>query len=303
VILWLRLHGQALAEALRRLASQAVATLTSGVVLGMVIALPILAGIALRSLGEATARMDTDPHVHVFLALDASDADVKRVEAALRGSTEAAQVRFVSRDAAFAELKATTHLAEMLASLDRNPLPHAFSVRMRTVDGERILEAKRAWAGLPKVDEVVADLEWARRLGGWVRLGERLVLGFGLLLALAVVLVVSHLVRLQVLARRPEIELSRLIGATPADVRRPFLYFGMLQGLLAGVVGIAASTGVALWVASQVQALTPSYAADLKVIFFGPPGLAAIVAATALVGLLAADFGVARELKTAGTDR
>ena len=303
MILWLRLHGQALAEALRRLSGQAIATLTSAVVLGLVIALPIVAAIALRSLGEATARLDTDPHVHVFLALDASDADVKRVETALRASAEAAQVRFVSRDAALAELKATTHLAEMLASLDRNPLPHAFSVRMRTVDGERILAAKRSWAGLPKVDEVVADLEWARRLGGWVRLGERLVLGFGLLLALAVVLVVSHLVRLQVLARRPEIELSRLIGATPADVRRPFLYFGMFQGLTAGLVGIGASAAVAAWVGSQMQALTPSYATDFKLVLFGLPGLGVIVAATALMGLLAADFAVARELKGLAADR
>ena len=303
MILWLRLHGQALAEALRRLARQAVATMTSAVVLGFVIALPIIAAIALRSLGEATARLDTDPHVHVFLALDASDADVKRVEAALRASPEAARVRFVSRDAALAELKATTHLAEMLASLDRNPLPHAFSVRLRTVDGERILAAKRSWTGLAKVEEVVADLEWARRLGGWVQLGERLVLGFGLLLALAVVLVVSHLVRLQVLARRPEIELSRLIGATPADVRRPFLYFGLLQGLMAGMVGIAASAAVAIWVGSEVQALTPSYANDFKIVLFDPADLGAIVAVTALIGLLAAAFAVARELKGSGIDR
>jgi len=74
-------------------------------------ALPVVAAIALRSLGAATAGIDTDPHVNVYMALDATDEDVKRVEQALRSNEESASVRFVPRDQALAELRRTTHLA------------------------------------------------------------------------------------------------------------------------------------------------------------------------------------------------
>ena len=127
-----RLHAQALAEALRRMAGQPVATGAFIVVLGLALAIPLVAALMLRSVSAAASHLDTDPHVNVYLALDASDEDARRVEQALKASSEAAAVRFVPKGQALAELKATTHLAEVLASLDRNPLPHA-SCLTRTV--------------------------------------------------------------------------------------------------------------------------------------------------------------------------
>src|SRR3954467_2914645 len=122
---WLRLHVVAIAEALRRLAGNPMTNLFSIVVLAVALSLPVLAAMALSTLGAATASLDTQPHVDVFLTLEATDEDVKRVERALRSQSAVASVRFVSRAQALEELKATTHLAELLATLDRNPLPHA----------------------------------------------------------------------------------------------------------------------------------------------------------------------------------
>jgi len=135
-------------------------------VLGMALALPLLAAVALSTAGAATASLDTQPHVNVFMALDATDADVKRVEQALRAQPAVAAVRFVSRTQALEELKATTHLADMLAALDDNPLPHAFTVRLAGgASAESVAGLRAQWARLPKVDSVSADLEWAERLG------------------------------------------------------------------------------------------------------------------------------------------
>ncbi|HSJ96502.1 MAG TPA: permease-like cell division protein FtsX, partial [Myxococcota bacterium] len=105
---WLRRHGHALGAALRRLAGQPVAFLVSIAVLAMAISLPVIAAMALRSVGAATQGLDTDPHVNVYLALDAGDEDARRVEAALRAHAGAEQVRFVSRSQALEELKSTT---------------------------------------------------------------------------------------------------------------------------------------------------------------------------------------------------
>lgn len=295
--LWLRLHWHALADSMRRLSAQPLGAAFSVLVLAVAIALPVIAAVALRSVGTVTSGLETDPHVNVYLALDASDADVRRIGETLRAHPEAAGVRFVPREQALEELKATTHLAELLASLERNPLPHAFTVRVRTADPAKLDLARGAWSKIPKVDQVIADFEWSERLGRWVRFGNRMLAMVALVLGAAVAFIVGHLIRLQVLSQRQEIELSQLIGATASDVRRPFLYHGLLQGGVAGSVALMLSLAAALWVGVELRALTPSYASELKVVFLTPTECLAVVAAAALLGLTGAWWAVGRELQ------
>ena len=294
---WLRLHAQAAGDALRRLAAQPVASLLSILVLATAIALPVLAWVGLRSATAAAAGLDTEPHVNVFLAPDATDDDARRVGEALREHRDAAAVRFVSRTQAFEELKATTHLAELLAMLDRNPLPHAFTVRVRTTAADRVEGMRAQWSRLPKVDQVVADFEWAQRLARWVRFGDRLLAGAVVLLAAATAFIVGHLIRLQLLTRRDEIALSQLIGATSADVRRPFLYFGALQAGLAGAAAVLLGWAATAWVGAELSVLTPNYAADAKVIFLGVGDAAAVVALAGLLGWAGAWVAAQREMR------
>jgi cell division transport system permease protein len=295
--LWLRLHRHALTDSLRRLASQPLAAFLSVLVLAVAIALPVLAAVALRSMGVFTSGLETDPHVNVYLALDASDADVKRIEETLRSHPQAAAVDFISRTRALEELKSTTHLAEILATLDRNPLPHAFTVRVRTTDSAQLDEARAVWSKLPGVDQVVADFEWSQRLGRWIRFGDRVLALIAGVLGAAVAFIVGHLIRLQVLSQKQEIEVSQLIGATASDVRRPFLYHGLIQGALAGVAAVAISLAVGGWVGHELRTLTPSYATEFKVVFL-PWGLSlGVIAAAALLGLVGAWWAVGRELR------
>ena len=298
-----RLHAQAFREALRRMASQPLSTLVFIAVLGLALAIPLIAAVFLRSVSAATAHLDTDPHVNVYLALDASDDDVKRVEQALRANPEAASVRFVSKTQALAELKTATHLAEVLASLDRNPLPHAFTVRVRSTEPARLQAMKSDWSKLAKVDQVVADFEWSERLGRWLRFGERIVAAVGALLAAAILFIVGHLIRLQVVTQRDEIEVSQLIGATASDVRRRFLYHGALEGFFAGAAAVGFAGSVAAWLAYEVQALTPAYAADFKVIFLAGSTIVTVIAGAALLGFVGAWIAVDRELRTFARNR
>ena len=299
----LRLHLHALSDALRRIAAQPLASLFSIVVLGAAIALPVLAAVMLESAIATAAGFDMEPHVSVYLTLDATPDDAKRVEQALRGQPDVAAVSFVPRAQALAELQSRTHLAELLAALDRNPLPDAFTVRMRTPDAAELDRARSAWSRLPKVDQVVADFEWSRRLTQWADFGERVLLAIAALLSAAVAFIVAHLIRLQVLTRREEIEVSQLIGATSADVRRPFLYHGALQGLFAGAVALALAAAVAAWAAHELSVLTPDYAAELKVVFLGPMERVALVGAALLLGLAGAWAGVSRQLRRFAADR
>ena len=295
--LWLRMQGHALADALGRIAAQPLASAMSVIVLGVAIALPLLAAVALRSAGSVASSLDTEPHLNVFLALDAGDEDVKRIGDALKAQPDAAQVRFVPRAQALQELKASTHLAEILAALDRNPLPHAFTVRVRSTAADRVATMRKEWSALPKVDQVQADFEWSERLARWVRFGDRLLWALAIALGGAVAFIVGHLIRLQVLTRREEIEVSQLIGATASDVRRPFLYHGLVEGLLAGAVAVGLAAAVAHWIGAELLALTPGYAAELKILFLDPREWGTAILASAALGLAGAWIAVAREIR------
>jgi cell division transport system permease protein len=298
---WWRRHVHALADALRRLGAQPLAAGMSIVVLAMAIALPVIATIGLRTLAAAASGFDTDPQVNVFLALDADEADVRRIEQTLKSDAAVAGVRFVSRAQAFEELRSTTHLAEILATLDRNPLPHAFTVRLRPEGLERIAQLREQWARIAKVDQVLADFEWAQRLGRWVRFADRMLFALAAVLAAAVMFIVGHLIRLQVLTRREEIEVSQLIGATAADVRRPLLYHGALQGLLSGALAVALAYALASWADYQVRALALDYSIELKAVFPGLKDIFAVIAGTGALGLAGAWIAVSRELRRFST--
>jgi cell division transport system permease protein len=291
------MHAQAFLDSVARLAAQPWASAMSVLVLAAALALPVIAAVALRSAGAAAASLDTDPHINVYLALDATDEDARRVEQALRARPDALAVQFVPRAQALQELKATTHLAEILAALDRNPLPHAFTVRVRSTDADRVAAMRSDWSRLPKVDQVMADFEWSSRLARWVRFGDRVLWVLAGILGVAVAFIVGHLIRLQVLTRREEIEVSQLIGATAADVRRPFLYHGLLQGVLAGGAAIGLAALLAGWAGAELSVLTPGYATELKVVFLDSGESLATVAAAAALGLVGAWLAVSREIR------
>jgi cell division transport system permease protein len=295
--LWLRLHRHALGDSVRRIAAQPLGAAFSVLVLAVAIALPVIAAVALRSAGALTSGVETDPHVNVYLTLEATDEDVKRVEAALRAHPLSASVRFVPRAQALEELKATTHLADLLASLERNPLPHAFTVRVRADDASALAAAREAWAKLPAVDQVVADFEWSERLRRWIHFGDRVLVVVAGVLGAAVAFIVGHLIRLQVVSRRQEIEVSQLVGATAADVRRPFLYHGFLQGAAAGMAALALAWAATAWLGAELGALTPAYATELKVLFLTSGGCLAVVGLSAMLGLVGAWWAVGRELR------
>jgi cell division transport system permease protein len=300
---WLRLHLHAIGEALRRISSQPIGSAFSIAVLAIAVALPVLAAVALQSAGAIASSVETDPHVNVYLALDANDDDVKRVGALLRAAPEVSAVQFVPRAKALEELKASTHLAEVIDSLQGNPLPDAFIVRVRTEDPARITAAREAWTKIPKVDQVAADFEWAQRLGNWIRFGRRLLTVVALALGSAVVFIAGHLIRLQVVSQREEIEVSQLVGATASDVRRPFLYHGLLQGALAGAAAVGLGALAAAWLGGELRALTPEYAAELKIVPLDPTWSLAAVGIAAALGLLGAWWAVGRELRRFSRDR
>jgi len=291
---WLRQHRDALARAFGKLRAQRSASVLNALVIGVALSLPAGGYALLANLQLVAQRFTLDPQVSVFLKAEAKRGEL---EGRLRGDARVVQLRFVSRDEALQELRRSEGLAEVVAALERNPLPDAFVVRAR--DGSAAaLEALAADVrALPGVAQVQVDSAWAQRLGALARIGRLALAALATLLATGLVAVTFNTIRLQILTQREEIEVSQLLGATDAFIRRPFFYLGLLQGLAGGVLGLAILWAGLAMLNQGVRDLAQTYGSSFQLAFLSGPEALAVSGLSAFLGWLGALLSVSKYLR------
>lgn len=284
-------------SALRRFARAPLLTVVSVLVIGVTLSLPAALYLILNNLNTVAGSLNAEPQVSVYLALDADDASVKVVEAQLKANPAVAKVRFVSKDEALAEMKRVTGLEDVMQALDRNPLPHAFVVRARNTGPDALETLRTQLVKLPRIDSVTVDSAWAKRLAGLNAAGEKVVLLLVVLLGVALLAVTGNTIRLQVLTQREEIEVGRLIGATNAFVRRPYLYFGALQGLAGGLLALGLALGGLAWLAGNLSEVIALYAPDFRPQPWRPQAALLVICGATVLGWVGAYVSVSLYLR------
>jgi cell division transport system permease protein len=292
---WLQHHRLSLAQTTARLAGSPFATTLNVLAIGVALALPFGGYCLLANLESLSRKVSVDPQLTVFLARDAAKTDVAAVETRLKGARGVRAVRFVSRDAALADL-GRAGLEEVIASLPQNPLPDAFVVTLSASDPVLADRLELDFKSLPKVAYVQADSAWVRRLDALLRLGRTGVVLLAGLLGIALVAVTFNTIRLQILTQRDEIELCRLIGATHAYIRRPFFYLGSLLGLLGGLAALGIVVAGLALLNRDLGALAQLYGADLRLSFPNSSEMGAVLSLAAALGWLGAYLSVSRHL-------
>ncbi|MFN0159607.1 MAG: permease-like cell division protein FtsX [Burkholderiales bacterium] len=294
---WLRLHVMAFTATVAKLARTPFSTLLNVIVIGVALALPAGAYALLFNLKVAASNVSSDPEVSVFMALDAGKADLAEIDKRIKGEAGVAASEFRSREAAFAEFKKHPSMGDVIAALDKNPLPDAFIVRLAENDPDkldRLAEAARTW---PKVAHVQVDSAWVRRVAAAVGIGRLGVLILAGLLSFALLAVTFNTIRLQILTQRDEIEIAKLMGATDGTIRRPFYYYGALLGLLGGGAAIAIVAGAFMLLNAGVADLARLYGSDFRLNQLPPEDLAAVLTFAAALGLAGAWLSVTRHLR------
>jgi cell division transport system permease protein len=193
------------------------------------------------NLNAVVARWTQKVQFTVYLRDDANPRARALLEERLHGEGAVASFVSVSRDEALARFKALFRdLRTLPEDLGENPFPESFEVTLKpehqSADEVRRLAAELQAA--PGVEEVQYDLLWIQRLATAVRLVRGLGGVLGGILALAGVFTISNVIRLTVYARQDELDIMRLVGATRAYVRGPFVVEGMLQGGLGGLLAV-----------------------------------------------------------------
>jgi len=292
---WLYLHGRAFVHALRRLVGQPVGTLLSAFVVGIALSLPAAGYLLLDNVASLARGVSGTPEISVFMAPQASPADVAAVEKRLRGDAELAGYRYVPRDEALRQLE-RSGLGDVLGGLATNPLPDAFVITPRGSDPAVYDTLHARLVEWPGVAHVQLDSAWVKRLHALLQLGQAAVLLLAGLLGLVLVIVTINTIRLQILTQRHEIDVSRLLGATDPFIRRPFYWFGSLQGLFGGLVALAIVWTAVEMLGPPVAQLAHAYGAVFALAGPGIRESAAMLAFAAFLGWLGSAISVRRHL-------
>jgi cell division transport system permease protein len=181
--------------------------------------------------------------------------------------------------------------------LERNPLPDTFVVRAAGGGAPALEALAGTLRALPGVASVQVDSAWAERLAALARIGRLALAALAVLLATGLVAVTFNTIRLQILTQREEIEVSRLLGATDAFVRRPFFYQGVLQGLAGGLLALVILEA-GLWVLNLgVRDLARAYGSSFELAFLPARDALAVALFAAGLGWLGALLSVSRYLR------
>jgi cell division transport system permease protein len=291
---WLRQHRAALARALGKLRAQRAASALNALVIGVALSLPAGGYALLANLQSVAQRFTFDPQLSVFLAPGAKRAEL---EPRLRGDARIAALRFVSRDEALAELRVTEGLADVVAALERNPLPDTFVLRAAQSGAPALEALATALRALPGVAHVQVDSAWAERLAALARIGRLALAALAAVLATGLVAVTFNTIRLQILTQREEIEVSQLLGATDAFVRRPFYYLGLLQGLAGGALALAILwAGIAV-LNLGVEDLARAYGSSFRLGFLSWSDGMAVALFSGFLGWFGSAMSVSKHLR------
>ena len=128
--------------------------------------------------------------------------------------------------------------------------------------------------------------------------GQRLVLALAALLALGVLLVIGNTIRLTIESRRDEIVIVKLVGATNAFVRRPFLYTGFWYGLGGGILAFLLLLMGVQWLSGPIDQLAELYQSDFRLRGLNLAESLVILSTAGLLGLVGAALAVSRHLHT-----
>jgi cell division transport system permease protein len=236
-----------------------------------------------------------DFSIYLVPGSDAALAEAMRDDLGARDGIES--VQWITAEDALAGFRSEPGYGDLLDTLDGNPLPDTLVVRPSDSLTPEALSVLRAEIeNREGVDQVRLDTAWIERLNAILDLARRGIWLVGGLLLIAVVVIVGNTIRLDIQNQRAEIEVSKLLGATDAFVRRPFLYLGFWYGFAGGLLALVILLAAVLTLSGPVQRLVALYGSNFQPLGADGATVLAVVASGLIAGLAGAWTAVARHL-------
>ena len=266
---WLNHQMQAVKLVTSRMLINKISTLMISVVIAVALCLPALFYLAVDNLTKFTDHMQDETEISLFLKLDTNPDGVAKIDGLLAKNVAVKKYHLVTKEEAWATLQAKSvaddsETNKVVSQMSTNPLPDAFFIQPTSVAPEALEKLKMELKNLPNVDQVLLNADWAKRLSMLINIGKKIILFIAGLLAIALLTVIGNTIRMQILSQKDEIEVSKLMGATNNFIRTPFLYAGILYGVLGSLLAIFMLSIVIQLFNQSVSQVSELYNSDFR---------------------------------------
>ena len=234
------LHFEAAKNAVLQLFKQPLATLLILIMLAIAMSLPLALYLGVQSSQAVLGKLNESPQITLYMEQNADEADNAVVKELLAADKRIEKSEFIGKAQGLSELQTSMGEQDIVSMLDSNPLPDAFVVNPKPGGTPSEMQALRQdLAKLPMVESAQLDTEWMQTLYQIDDFVQKVLAFLSVTLSVAFVLVAHNTIRLQILSRKEEIEITKLLGAPSSFIRRPFLYQAVWQSLLAAGLSLA----------------------------------------------------------------
>lgn len=295
---WLSRHANLSVGTLGRLCKQPFASLMIVLVIAITLAIPAALNLVVKNAQAISSGWDNALDFSVYLKSALSAADAENLRTIIEQRADVDTVRLITADEALREFKSRSGFGEALEHLSENPLPHALVVRPSPVNTEKsLILLQEEIANLPEAELVQVDTEWVRRFHAILDILKRVIAIGTALLAAAIIVIIGNTIRLEIQNRREEIEVTKLIGASNAFVRRPFLWSGFWYGVLGGLLALGLVYYGLYLLREPAAKLAGLYNSQVTMLSLNLEECVVIVATAVGLGLVGSWFAAARHMR------
>jgi len=298
VSIWLTRHASASLGALGRLARHLFSSAMIILVIGVTLALPAAINVIVKNVQAISGGWNNALDFSVFLKPDVSESEAEGLGRLIAQRADVESVKFVSAATALAEFRELSGFGAALDQLPDNPLPHTLVVRPSAGNtSSSMLLLQEELANLPEAEHVQVDTEWVQRFHAILDIVRQAIAIGAALLSIAIVVIIGNTIRLDIENRRNEIEVTKLIGASNAFVRRPFLWTGFWYGLFGGLLALGLVYYGLFLLQGPVSRLAGLYQSHIAIASMGLPEAVGIVGIGVTLGLLGSWLTAARHMR------
>lgn len=290
-------HLQSLVFSLGKIYKAPTTTIMTVAVIGITLSLPSGFYLFLKNIEAMSGDLSSSTQITLYLDLKTSQEAARKLSKKLTSREAIQETEFITRDTALKAFRESSGFGKSIDTLSNNPLPHTIIVIPRSDrDKFQLKNLLNSLQSLPEVKIAKLDTEWLERLFTILEIAKRAVGIITLLFAFAVLLIIGNTIRLDIQNRYQEIIVTKLIGATNAFIRRPFLYGGIWYGLFGGIISWLIVELGYFAISGPLGRLNQLYQAELDIVTFSFQDFIILITSSTLLGLAGSWVAVAKHL-------
>ncbi|BCG62995.1 MAG: cell division transport system permease protein [Methyloprofundus sp.] len=299
VLIAIKMHWHALHSSLLRLWQTPFNSAMAIAVMAIAIALAGSFYILVSNAQQIVDSLQTGKQVSLFLHERVTEQQAQRLVQRLQKNEQIDAVTLITKQQALAEFQQYSGFGAALDALETNPLPNVIQVLPDNSVAEA-LQLTQLLAQLQQereVDFAQMDMDWVARLQAIMQISSSVLVLLSVLLALAVVFITGNTIRLELQARREEVIVQKLVGATNRFISLPFLYSGFWFGLLAGLLAWSIIVLMLLLISTPVEQLSVLYQSHFQLHFLSFTESMLLFFGAAVLGIVGAQAVAYHQLR------